>query len=102
MFHQLEQINGVKKVHNLRVWALTLDKESTADCHLYAVVTVPSLLQVIISAHLSIDAYATAQVVLKDASLMLERQFGVFESTIQIEQYNNAINDDCDHCAPMH
>lgn len=36
VFRQLEQINGVKKVHNLRVWALTLDKASIIDCHFYA------------------------------------------------------------------
>ena len=81
MIDTLQQVDGVRKVHNLRVWALTLDK-------------------VAVSAHLAVDATANAQYVLREASHTLEKSFGVFESTIQIEIYDEN-DDDCAKCEPV-
>lgn len=99
MFHQLEQVDGVRKVHNLRVWALTLDKVILISLSLYnlsdtthrivviciyfIILLVFFALQVAISAHLAINPSTNAQQVLRDASVMLEHNFGVYESTIQ-------------------
>ena len=78
MFRSLQTVDGVKKVHNLRVWALTLDK-------------------VAVSAHLAIDSADNAQSILRESSMMLERTFGVYETTIQIELFNPD-DDDCKAC----
>ncbi|CAD5230711.1 unnamed protein product [Bursaphelenchus okinawaensis] len=80
VFNTLESIDGVKKVHNLRIWALTMNK-------------------IALSVHLEIDQETDAQVVLKSTSLMLKQKFGVHESTIQIEDFQ-AESADCNECQP--
>ncbi|KAE9555391.1 hypothetical protein FO519_001403 [Halicephalobus sp. NKZ332] len=65
----LEQIEGVRKVHDLRIWALTMDK-------------------IAISVHLEIDPGASdAQEILRMTTTMLRNQYGAHETTIQIEGY---------------
>ncbi|KAL3096090.1 hypothetical protein niasHS_005849 [Heterodera schachtii] len=68
VFDALEHIEGVKKVHDLRIWALTMDK-------------------VAISVHLEVESAADSQQILRATTLMLRRDFNVHESTIQIEGY---------------
>uniref|UniRef100_A0A914HSR2 Zinc transporter 2 n=1 Tax=Globodera rostochiensis TaxID=31243 RepID=A0A914HSR2_GLORO len=68
VFDALEHIEGVKKVHDLRIWALTMDK-------------------IAISVHLEVEFAADSQQILKATTLMLRRDFNVHESTIQIEGY---------------
>lgn len=80
VFDSLERINGVEKVHNLRIWSLTLDK-------------------IAISVHLEITPSANAQWILKQTTQMLRDQYNVLESTIQIEGYNPEKHD-CDRCIP--
>uniref|UniRef100_A0A1I7VHN0 Zinc transporter 2 n=1 Tax=Loa loa TaxID=7209 RepID=A0A1I7VHN0_LOALO len=80
VFDSLEQINGVEKVHNLRIWSLTLDK-------------------IAISVHLEITPSANAQWILKQTTQMLRDQYNVVESTIQIEGYNPE-KQDCNRCIP--
>uniref|UniRef100_A0AC34FEL6 Uncharacterized protein n=1 Tax=Panagrolaimus sp. ES5 TaxID=591445 RepID=A0AC34FEL6_9BILA len=75
----LENIKGVKKVHDLRIWALTMDK-------------------IAISVHLEIDPDAQdAQEVLRETTTMLRNQYGAHETTIQIEGYQP---DSCVQCIP--
>ncbi|VDO56176.1 unnamed protein product [Brugia timori] len=76
----MEQINGVEKVHNLRIWSLTLDK-------------------IAISVHLEITPGANAQWILKQTTQMLRDQYNVMESTVQIEGYNPE-KQDCNRCIP--
>lgn len=65
----LEQIEGVRKVHDLRIWALTMDK-------------------IAISVHLEIDpGVSDAQEVLRLTTMMLRREYGAHETTVQIEGY---------------
>ncbi|VDD89337.1 unnamed protein product [Enterobius vermicularis] len=78
VFESLENITGVEKVHDLRIWSLTLDK-------------------VAISVHLEISSRSDSQRVLKDTTLMLRNEYGVHESTVQIECYSEAM-DDCNFC----
>jgi zinc transporter 2 len=58
-------------------------------------------LQVAISAHLAIDKDANSQRILHEASLMLERAFGVYESTIQIEIFDTSVDNECIKCEPV-
>uniref|UniRef100_A0A914Z7F1 Uncharacterized protein n=1 Tax=Panagrolaimus superbus TaxID=310955 RepID=A0A914Z7F1_9BILA len=75
----LENIKGVKKVHDLRIWALTMDK-------------------IAISVHLEIDPDAQdSQEVLRETTTMLRNQYGAHETTIQIEGYQP---DSCVQCIP--
>lgn len=65
-------------MHDLRIWALTIDK-------------------VAISVHLEVLSEAHAQTVLKNTTYMLRRQFNVHESTVQIEVWRpDSIN--CNQC----
>jgi cation diffusion facilitator family transporter len=69
---------GVVTVHNLRIWAISLDK-------------------VAMSAHLAIKRGEDPAVVLKTASTVIRSTFDVFELTIQVEEYRNEM-DDCVQC----
>jgi len=69
---------GVLTVHNLRIWALSLDK-------------------VAMSSHLAISKGTDPAVVLKTASSVIRSRFDVFELTIQVEEYRNEM-DDCVQC----
>uniref|UniRef100_A0A1I8BHG8 Zinc transporter n=1 Tax=Meloidogyne hapla TaxID=6305 RepID=A0A1I8BHG8_MELHA len=68
----------VKKVHDLRIWALTMNK-------------------VAISVHLEIDPTADSQRILKATTTMLRRDFNVHESTVQIEGYKPEM-ENCHQC----
>uniref|UniRef100_A0A915EDW9 Uncharacterized protein n=1 Tax=Ditylenchus dipsaci TaxID=166011 RepID=A0A915EDW9_9BILA len=78
VFDALEKIEGVRKVHDLRIWALTMDKLA-------------------ISVHLEIAPDAMAQTVLKNTTLMLRKDFNVHESTVQIEGWQ-AESENCFQC----
>uniref|UniRef100_A0A0N4ZLB0 Zinc transporter 2 n=1 Tax=Parastrongyloides trichosuri TaxID=131310 RepID=A0A0N4ZLB0_PARTI len=75
----LGSIDGVKKVHDLRIWSLTMDK-------------------IAISVHLEVDDQADQQEILKKTTFLLKKKYNVVECTIQIEKYqeNSA---DCLRCA---
>lgn len=76
VFSSLEQINGVRKVHDLRIWALTMDK-------------------VAVSVHLEVAEPEIAQSVLRKTRSMLKNDYGVHESTVQIEGF---VDKDCGRC----
>uniref|UniRef100_A0A915I8Q9 Zinc transporter 2 n=1 Tax=Romanomermis culicivorax TaxID=13658 RepID=A0A915I8Q9_ROMCU len=74
----LSAIKGVVRVHNLRIWSLTLDK-------------------IALSVHLAISDNYDSQDVLKSAMNILRTQFKVYECTVQIEHYSNDM-DECVKC----
>jgi len=78
VFDALENVDGVRKVHDLRIWALTMNKLA-------------------ISVHLEIAPDAMAQTVLKTTTLMLRKNFNVHESTVQIEGWQ-AESENCYQC----
>uniref|UniRef100_A0A0N5AI03 Zinc transporter 2 n=1 Tax=Syphacia muris TaxID=451379 RepID=A0A0N5AI03_9BILA len=80
VFDSLEKIEGVVKVHDLRIWSLTLDK-------------------VAISVHLEIRKTSNAQRILRETTLMLRENYGVHESTVQIEGHLEDM-DPCNFCIP--
>jgi len=77
----LEQIEGVQKVHDLRIWALTMDK-------------------IAISVHLEVDPSSDAQAVLRETTTMLRQRYFAHETTVQIEGYQPNQPDVCAQCIP--
>lgn len=81
-FEQVTQtflsIDGVQKVHNLRIWALSLDK-------------------IALSAHLAIRPGISPQQVLMTASKNIRAKYNFFEMTLQIEEFEEKM-DNCNQC----
>uniref|UniRef100_A0A6G1S873 Zinc transporter 2 n=1 Tax=Aceria tosichella TaxID=561515 RepID=A0A6G1S873_9ACAR len=76
---KLQSLPNVIRVHNLRIWSLSLDK-------------------IAISTHLVIDtSRTTSSQALKSAIDALKSSFNFFEVTIQIEEYREDMKD-CEHC----
>ncbi|KAJ3639687.1 hypothetical protein Zmor_003031 [Zophobas morio] len=74
----LLNINGVKLVHNLRIWALSLDK-------------------IAMSAHVAIGPEVNPQNILMVATKHIHDKYNFFEMTLQIEQFQEAM-EDCNQC----
>lgn len=76
---RLQSLPSVIRVHNLRIWSLSLDK-------------------IAISTHLVIDSSKrTPSQVLKEAIELLKGGYNIFEVTIQIEEFKDDMKD-CEHC----
>ncbi|KAL1115774.1 hypothetical protein AAG570_006064 [Ranatra chinensis] len=71
-------IDGVVRVHNLRIWALSLDKTA-------------------LSAHLAISPNVSSSDILKIASRKIHSRFNFFEMTLQIENFQPNM-ENCDQC----
>ncbi|XP_035214966.1 zinc transporter 2-like isoform X2 [Stegodyphus dumicola] len=71
-------IPGVVKVHNLRIWSLSMDKTA-------------------LSAHLVIASGENPITILKKASSIIRRDLGVFDLTLQVEEYREDMQD-CTKC----
>ncbi|XP_043284002.1 zinc transporter 2-like isoform X2 [Venturia canescens] len=72
------QIPGVVKVHNLRMWALSLDKTA-------------------LSAHLVITPGSSPQEILRTATRNIHDRYSFFEMTLQIEEFNEKM-ENCKQC----
>ncbi|CAG9136482.1 unnamed protein product [Plutella xylostella] len=71
-------IPGVVRVHNLRMWALSLDKTA-------------------LSAHLAIRTGASPQKILEEATRLVHDKYNFFEMTLQIEEFSDVM-EDCNQC----
>ncbi|KAK1171810.1 zinc transporter 2 [Acipenser oxyrinchus oxyrinchus] len=71
----LLSLKGVKAMHSLRLWALTLS-------------------HTMLSVHIAIEEDADTQTVLKEATELLQNKFGFYSTTIQVENYC----EDMSHC----
>ncbi|XP_023941638.1 zinc transporter 2-like isoform X2 [Bicyclus anynana] len=69
---------GVVRIHNLRMWALSLDKTA-------------------LSAHLAIRTGASPQKVLEQATRLVHEKYNFFEMTLQIEEFNDGM-EACSQC----
>ncbi|CAB3241220.1 unnamed protein product [Arctia plantaginis] len=69
---------GVVRIHNLRMWALSLDKTA-------------------LSAHLAIRCGVSPQKVLEEATRLVHDKYNFFEMTLQIEEFNDTM-EDCSQC----
>ena len=61
-------VEGIKQVHNLRIWSLTTDKTALA-------------------AHLVIDHGLNAQTVLTEATQQIRAKYDLYEMTLQVEEF---------------
>lgn len=75
------QIDGVVKVHNLRIWALSLDKTA-------------------LSAHLAIKPGTSPQDILRTATRNIHETYNFFEMTLQIEEFNERM-ENCKQCKAL-
>ncbi|XP_051892060.1 zinc transporter 2-like [Pristis pectinata] len=65
-------IDGVKAMHNLRIWALTMN-------------------QLVLSVHIATNEEANAQVILAEVNQVLQSKFDFYSITIQIESYSDVM-----------
>ena len=75
------QIEGVVKVHNLRIWALSLDKTA-------------------LSAHLAIKPGTSPQDILRTATRNIHDKYKFFEMTLQIEEFDERM-ENCKQCKAL-
>ncbi|XP_063700181.1 proton-coupled zinc antiporter SLC30A2-like [Culicoides brevitarsis] len=72
------QIPGVVRVHNLRIWALSINK-------------------IALAAHLAVEPNANTEQILKEATRQVHKKFNFYESTLQIEEFSQEM-EDCNQC----
>ncbi|GJQ66834.1 putative UDP-glucose:glycoprotein Glucosyltransferase [Trypoxylus dichotomus] len=70
------KIDGVKRVHNLRIWALSLDKTA-------------------LSAHIAIIPGTNPQEILMVATKNIHDKYNFFEMTLQIEEFQEIMENCC-------
>lgn len=75
----LLNINGVKMVHNLYIWQLTVDN-------------------VVLAGHLVVSANCNIEQVLQKARILLKEQHNITHVTMQCERYQPQIMLACDSC----
>ncbi|XP_061206114.1 probable proton-coupled zinc antiporter SLC30A3 isoform X3 [Neopsephotus bourkii] len=71
-------VNGVKGVHDLHLWALTLSHHA-------------------MSVHVAVDPSADPEMVLHEATTQLQSRFGFASCTVQVERYQEEMGG-CQHC----
>ncbi|XP_033916279.1 probable proton-coupled zinc antiporter SLC30A3 [Melopsittacus undulatus] len=71
-------VNGVKGVHDLHLWALTLSHHT-------------------MSVHVAVDTSADPEMVLHEATTQLQSRFGFASCTVQVERYQEEMMG-CQHC----
>lgn len=91
------RIDGVIRVHNLRIWALSINKVA-----LSAHLAIGRFFFVIVTEFISIFLYFTAgtsnpEAVLKDAVAAVHSKYSFFETTLQIERFQSDM-EDCTQC----
>lgn len=72
-------MDGVVRVHNLRIWTLSVNK-------------------VALAAHLAIRSGACPETILKCATRTVHEKYKFFETTIQIEEFQPEM-EDCNQCS---
>lgn len=74
----LLNINGVKMIHNLYIWQLTVDN-------------------VVLTGHLVVTPNSNTEQVLQKARILLKEQYNITAATLQCERYQPQMLA-CDHC----
>ncbi|XP_049285460.1 zinc transporter 2-like [Anopheles funestus] len=73
------QIEGVVRVHNLRIWALSINK-------------------IALAAHLAVEPTTNTELVLREATQTVHAKYKFFETTLQIEEFQPDM-EDCNQCS---
>ncbi|XP_067666088.1 proton-coupled zinc antiporter SLC30A2-like [Haliotis asinina] len=71
-------VKGIKDIHNLRLWSLTMNKTA-------------------LSVHIAVGKDVDPLKVIKVASFLIQKKFGLTETTMQIEEYTTDMMQ-CSHC----
>ncbi|XP_075244818.1 proton-coupled zinc antiporter SLC30A2-like [Convolutriloba macropyga] len=79
IMEELMAIPGVRTVHNLHVWSLSIEK-------------------VAISVHLTIEPEADQEQILRESTKKLKSNFQFSHTTVQVEHYIPSVMDDCKQC----
>jgi len=81
IFNDLFNMEHVVKVHDLHIWSLTTDQK-------------------ILTVHLAVDSSikGTSEKVLQEAIKMLRKKYQIAKATVQVEEYNASIMNECDQC----
>ncbi|GAB1597705.1 zinc transporter 2-like isoform X1 [Argonauta hians] len=74
----LNNVPGVKSIHNLRMWCLTTNK-------------------IALSVHLAVDQHSDPLKIMREATNILTTRFGQMDVTIQVEEFEENMND-CVQC----
>lgn len=72
------KLPGVKDVHDLRLWSLSMDR-------------------IALSVHLAVDSNTDPLKILKLGSAVVRMKYGISETTIQVEEHVEEMNE-CTHC----
>lgn len=75
----LNNIDGVRHVHSLHIWALTTNK-------------------IALTVHLAVDKFCDNEEILKTATKTIRTKFDIAHMTVQIEKYKSDIIGDCTEC----
>ncbi|XP_055957151.1 proton-coupled zinc antiporter SLC30A2 [Patella vulgata] len=78
----LKSIEGVKMVHSLHLWSLTLGRNA-------------------LTVHIAKDKEVSHQHILQVATKMLKSEFDFFHITVQVEDYNYEAMTTCDECLEL-
>ncbi|XP_077485935.1 putative proton-coupled zinc antiporter SLC30A3 [Amblyomma americanum] len=85
-YHQVKRlllsVDGVARVHDLHIWALSLDKLA-------------------VSAHVVLVPGADAMSVRRNASRTIRRNVDVFKLTLQMEEFEEGIRQHCRRCSEL-
>merc|ERR1712037_267040 len=73
-------VEDIVAVHNLRIWGLTTDKTA-------------------LSCHLAVAPGSNAQTILREASTRIRSKYNFYEMTLQVEEFEEVM-DDCNQCKP--
>ena len=79
IYNDLLDLKHVVRLHDLHIWSLTTDQQ-------------------ILSVHLAVDDNEQKEEILQSAIQMLRSRHGINKCTIQIEDYNATIMNDCQQC----
>jgi len=79
--NDLFNLDHVVKVHDLHIWSLTTDQK-------------------ILTVHLAVDSSITgaSEKILQDAIKMLRSKHKISKTTIQVEEYNASVMNECEQC----
>lgn len=88
-------IEGVVKVHNLRIWALSLDK-TAISAHLAISSKLVNLLVRFMICFI-LDPGVNPQTILMVATKNIHDNYNFFEMTLQIEEFQDVM-EDCNQC----
>jgi len=82
VYHDLQNIKEVYKVHSLHIWSLTADLP-------------------VLSVHIASSPAADMEQIRAEANKMLRKKYKIYRTTLQVEHYNAQAMGSCEKCQPL-